>query len=97
MATIPRKLPADVRRGDYRTFCDYCGASFYRSYLWKNSGGLLACDSCRGGRETADLSNAIMRAASKPRPRYERDGGRGVVPIDPDAEYVHVTTMEVDP
>jgi hypothetical protein len=94
MPTIPRKLPADVKRGDYRTFCDYCGASFYRSYLRKNSGGHLACDLCRGGRETTELANAIVQEASKERPRYERDGGRAVVAIDPEAEYVHVTTME---
>jgi hypothetical protein len=46
------------------------------------------------GRETTELANAIVQEASKERPRYERDGGRAVVAIDPEAEYVHVTTME---
>lgn len=75
--TMPRRLPKNYRKGDFKAMCDYCGAVFYRSSLVRKEGGLLACiKDCAKGRDEVQLSrmNAEYAAQILKYP-YEVDGG----------------------
>ncbi len=43
MRTVGRHRPKSSPKGDYLTFCSYCGTAYLRSQLYVDSTGLFVC------------------------------------------------------
>lgn len=41
--TIGKHWPRSAPRGDYTTFCGYCGVAYRRSELYRDEAGILVC------------------------------------------------------
>ena len=58
MRTITRHRPRSSPKGDYVTFCGYCGAAYYRSQLYRDEAGQLVCPSEGIGLDVIATENA---------------------------------------
>lgn len=76
MRTIPRKLPADWRPGNYRARCVVCMAPYYRDRMVRRPDGLLVClATCADGREAYELNRLQAEAGAEVASRRTRRRG----------------------
>lgn len=66
---MPRRLPSNHPRGDYRAQCAYCGMTWYRSDLFRDADGFLRCPDDADGESNIELLRGNAEAAAEILPR----------------------------
>ncbi len=63
MRTMPRNYSFPAPAGERRVACDYCGMTWYRSQMVRDTAGRLACPDDMDGRDEVTLDKINSSAS----------------------------------